>query len=301
MRQPQFFLIVVISAFALVGCRAGGSDNVTALPAQNYQQIQQQRYLYKPQQTDQQSYQPWSQRLGSAYPGDFWRSFGRDAKEFAPILWDDTTSIVREPGSLIMLGMAGAAGIALQGPNADDKIQRHYEQHGSGLNTFWDTVGDAGGNPGVHFALAGALYFSSLAREDVQTYETSKTLLSGLALNGLANIALKAAARTEAPNGNENVWPSGHTSSTFTLATIMWHEYGPGVGLPLMAFASYVGYERIDARNHHFSDVISGALIGVAIGHAVSQNHQLRIGQFEVIPTLGLDSQSVGLALAKRW
>jgi len=246
-------------------------------------------------------YVPWPQRRGPAYPDDFWRSWGRDSKEFAPRLWDDTKALVKNPCSLLCLGSAGVAGIVLHGPNADDRVQRYVEKHGSQLNTFWDTAGDAGGNPGVHFALAGALYFTSLARQDLPHYESSKTLLRALAFNGIVTSILKISARTEAPNGNENVWPSGHTSSSFTLATVMWHEYGPWVGVPLTAFAGYVGYERIDARNHHFSDVISGAFIGIAIGHAVSKNEEIRLAGFTVAPYVDHYTGSAGLALAKRW
>ena len=132
-------------------------------------------------------------------------------------------------------------------------------------------------------------------------YESSKTLLRALSLNGMVTTVLKATARTEAPNGNENVWPSGHTSSSFTLATVMWHEYGAQVGLPLFALAGYVGYERIDARNHNFSDVVSGALIGMAIGHAVARNQELRIGKFTVSPYVNPGQGSVKVAFSKRW
>ena len=98
----------------------------------------------------------------------------------------------------------------------------------------------------------------SLAGHDVKSYETSKTLISALIINGLADIALKEAVRTRSPNGDPLGWPSGHTSSSFTVATVIYEEYGPLAGVPLFAFASFVGYERIDARNHDFSDVISG-------------------------------------------
>ena len=33
---------------------------------------------------------------------------------------------------------------------------------------------------------------------------------------------------------------------------------------PLLAFAGFVAYERVDATNHDFSDVVSGSLIGIA-------------------------------------
>ena len=244
---------------------------------------------------------PWSRGPGPAYPDDLWRSVGRDGKEFVPLLGDDAIGLVKYPASVGMLLAAGTAGIALQGPNADDPVERHYERNGSQLNSFWDTVGDAAGNPGTHFALAGAMYFASLSWEDVESYETSKTLLRALALNGILTTTLKATARTEAPNGNENVWPSGHTSSSFTLATVLWHEWGPLAGVPLFALASYVGYERIDARNHHFSDVISGALIGIAVGHAVAEQQEIRIAGFTVLPYVEPGRGAAGLALAKRW
>jgi len=73
------------------------------------------------------------------------------------------------------------------------------------------------------------------------------------------------------------------------------------VGVPLMAFAAYVGYERIDARNHDFNDVISGALIGFAIGHAVASNHQARIAGLDVVPYVGSRGDALGVALAKQW
>jgi len=217
------------------------------------------------------------------------------------MMWDDTKATATDPLSLAMLGAAGVTGIVLSGGCGNDQVADHFTKHGSQLNTFWDSVGDAGGNPGTHFGIAGAMYLVSLARNDTKTYEVSKTLLSALAINGLATTALKTAARTESPNGDEFGWPSGHTSSSFCLATVMYEAYGPWVGVPLMAFASYVGYERIDARNHDFADVISGALIGIAIGHAVSQNHEAKIFGMDVLPYADPQRDAVGVMLSKSW
>jgi len=142
----------------------------------------------------------------------------------------------------------------------------------------------------------------SLATGDNKTYEFSKKLVNALAINGLFTVGLKAAFRTESPNGDPWGWPSGHTSSSFALATVMAAEYGPWVGVPMFGFASYVGYERVDARNHDFSDVISGALIGVAIGQAVARRHgELHVAGFEVQPYVTADAGGMGIALVRKW
>lgn len=246
-------------------------------------------------------YVPWRERRGPAYPGDFWHSFGRDAKELPATLWDDTQVTFTSPTSWVCFALAGAAGIALQNDNGDNQIADHFTRHGSQLSGFWDTVGDAGGNPGTHFALAGGAYLWSLASGDTKTYEVSKTMLNALIINGLFTEALKVATHTESPNGDPLGWPSGHTSSSFCFATVMYDTYGPWVGVPLYGCAAFVGYERIDARNHDFSDVISGALIGIAIGHAVATNHQPRIFGMDVIPYVDPDNGAMGIALTKSW
>lgn len=244
---------------------------------------------------------PWRQRTGPAYPGEFWTSFGRASKEFPERLWSDTKATATNPLSLAGIGAAGVTGIVLASTNVDDKVADHFSRHGSQLNTFWDSVGDAGGNPGTHFAFAGAMYFWTLANNDARNYDTSLTLLHALALNGLATSALKGIVRTDSPNGDPFGWPSGHASSSFCFATVMYEEYGPMVGLPLMGFAAFVGYERIDARNHDFSDVISGALLGMAIGHAVAQNHKVQVLGMDVIPYADPRSGAMGVALTRNW
>ncbi len=247
------------------------------------------------------SYVSWEKRRGPAYPGDFWHSLGRDAKELLPTLWDDTKATATNPPALILIGAAGAAGIVLSATDVDDHVADHYTRHGHQLSKGWDAVGDIGGNPGTHFGVAGAMYLISLYNNDTKNYEVSKTLINALALNGLTPLALKGIVRTRSPNGDPWGWPSGHTSSTFCLATVLHEAYGPWVGVPLFAFAGFVGYERIDARNHDFSDVISGALIGIAIGHAVSQNHKAKIFGMDVIPYVDPATGATGLALIKQW
>lgn len=252
------------------------------------------------EQAQQGEFVHWQQRRGPAYPGDFWRSFGRDAQELPATIWDDTKATFTSPFALVMFAGAVAAGVSIDVADWNGCTADHF-QRGGELNNFWDGVGDVGGNPGTHFALAGAAYFITLYNQDVKNYEISKTMINALAINGMFTMALKGVANSESPNGDDFGWPSGHTSSSFCMATVLHEAYGPWVGVPAFAFATFVGYERVDARNHDLNDVASGALIGIAIGHVVFQNHQPRIAGFDVIPVADPTTGTLGVALAKSW
>ncbi len=240
-------------------------------------------------------------RSRPARPNSFIKTVGYDAKELPATLWSDTKATVTNPVSLGFLAAAGVTGIVLSGDGGNDCVEEHFTKNGSQLNTEWDSVGGFFGSPAFHFPLAGALYTTGFFAEDHKLYRKSKTLINALALNGLTTMALKVAARTESPNGNEFGWPSGHTSSSFTLATWAYNEYGPWLGVPLYGFAAFVGYERIDARNHDFSDVISGALIGIAIGHAVCENHERKFLGMQLVPWTDPARGGAGLALYGEW
>ena len=243
---------------------------------------------------------PWQQRRGPAHPGNFWASFGRDAQELPFTVWDDTKSMVKDPVFWVGMGGAAVAGITIHATGVDTTVNHRTRNH-TELNSFWDSVGDAGGNPGTAFAAAGAMYFTTLAFNDTKDYEVSKTLLNALCINGATTVLLKVCTETTSPNGDKLGWPSGHTSSAFCFATVMAEAYGPCVGIPFYGFAGYVGYERIDARNHDFSDVISGMLIGIAIGDAVSKNHEARIFGMDIVPYANPENGAVGVALAKQF
>ncbi len=246
-------------------------------------------------------YVHWKERRGPAYPNDFWRSFGRDAKEMPATLWDDTKSTFTNKWALGGFAAAIAAGVAIDVANWNGCTADHYSKNGSQLNGFWDMVGDVGGNPGLHFGVAGAMYFSALHRGDTRDYEVSKAMLNALSLTGLVTLATKGVANNESPNGDSFGWASGHTSSSFAFATVMHEAYGPWVGVPMFAFATFVAYERVDARNHDLNDVVSGAFIGVAIGYAVMQNHLPKINGVEIVPYGNPSSGTVGMALSKSW
>jgi len=246
-------------------------------------------------------YVPWRQRVGKAYPGHFWPSLSRMGQEMPETLWDDSKSMVTNRTSLILLGVAGLTGVAIAGSDLDDRVEDHYTKHGSQLGEDMDSLGGFLGNPALHLPGAFVAVLAATASEDEEFYENSTELLNALVVNGLTTQGLKWVFRSASPNGDEMGWPSGHSSSSFCLATVMYHQYGPKVGLPLMGFATFVAYQRVDARNHDFSDVVSGSLIGIAIGHAVASNHEMRVLGMDIVPFVDPDTGSVGVALTKDW
>ncbi len=83
-----------------------------------------------------------------------------------------------------------------------------------------------------------------------------------------ATYGLKKLIDSERPDGRDNdSFPSGHTSRSFSSAAYLDHRYGWRYGLPAYAIASYVAYSRVEADAHHVRDVASGAVLAWGVSH----------------------------------
>jgi hypothetical protein len=94
-------------------------------------------------------------------------------------------------------------------------------------------------------------------------------------------------------------WPSGHTSRSFAIgvsAAVVARTRGyasePYIWAATGVFGATTGYLRIAADKHYFTDVLSGALLGSAIGLTVPW---LMRRELEVVPTRN------GVAIAGMW
>ena len=80
--------------------------------------------------------------------------------------------------------------------------------------------------------------------------------------------ALKYSVHEERPNGEDShSFPSGHAAVTFAGAEFIRKEYGWSWGIPAYVAATFVGFSRVNAREHYTWDVLSGATIGVLSNH----------------------------------
>lgn len=74
---------------------------------------------------------------------------------------------------------------------------------------------------------------------------------------------LKYSVDAERPENNgDQSFPSGHTSLTFQSAAFIHQRYGLKYAIPAYISASFVGWTRVDSKQHYTRDVLAGALIG---------------------------------------
>ena len=228
----------------------------------------------------------------------------RDVKAMPHDLWRDTKRVYANPVNLVILGSAYAGSLAIQESGPDSTVEHHFNREHDWQaphHTFkedWRDAFAAAGNPGTHFALAGLWYLIGQQSMDDKTYEVGKTLFSALAINGVTVMLGQAATYDRAPNGERGTFPSGHTSSAFVFASVMHEAYGHVVGVPLYALATLVGYERLDDREHYFSDVCMGAVLGTVIGHSVASGRDPEFFGWKVLP-LASPTTGSGVAFVK--
>jgi membrane-associated phospholipid phosphatase len=60
--------------------------------------------------------------------------------------------------------------------------------------------------------------------------------------------------------------PSDTAALAFAPAAFLWDRYGWEYGVPAYAAAAFVGYSRVDAKKHHWYDVVASA--GLAWGYS---------------------------------
>jgi membrane-associated phospholipid phosphatase len=70
-------------------------------------------------------------------------------------------------------------------------------------------------------------------------------------------------------------FPSGHSTVSWALASVVAHEYNENVLYPIAAYglASLVSFSRLSGQNHFTSDIFVGAALGWFTGRYVFKTH----------------------------
>ena len=183
-------------------------------------------------------------------------------------------AIILDESNQWLLGSAAIA--ALGATQIDMKVKDYVQSHkilSDPISHFGDKMG---GNWG-HWILWSSIITSSKIKKDSNKKFMSKIQYSTLAMvsNGLITVGMKRAFGRERPNGSCcDSFPSGHTSHSFTMASIANELYGKNIGLISYGLATLVAVSRMNDEKHYLSDVIFGAGLGMAVGRAFAKNYQ---------------------------
>jgi membrane-associated phospholipid phosphatase len=88
---------------------------------------------------------------------------------------------------------------------------------------------------------------------------------------------LKQVVHEERPNGVDNQsFPSDTTALAASGSSFLWGRYGWEYGLPATLATGFVGYSRIQARDHHWYDTVASLGISALYGYVVTTPFQRR-------------------------
>ncbi len=217
------------------------------------------------------------------------------------ILEDSKESFLRAD-NLTALLLAGGASVAMHNSDADKNLAEHFGKHRV-LHGFADEGLNVIGHPWTQLGVSSLWYAISKKNQDEFNKERAKAMITALSVTGVMTISLKAIRDNDSPNGRRWAWPSAHTSSSFTVASMLDEFYGPKVGIPAYALASLVGYRMADTGDHWASDVIFGATLGWVVGRTFASRHkELEVAGFKVLPFTGnANGPVMGVSLVKQF
>lgn len=135
-------------------------------------------------------------------------------------------------------------------------------------------------------AAAGVLWLSGLATHNEHARETGALSAEAFANTLPVYGGLQLITGRERPDegtGNGRFWrnnalsssfPSGHALFTWSMASIIAHEYPrPWVKWLVYSTATAVSVTRFTGREHFPSDVVAGSVFGYLIGRHIFQSH----------------------------
>lgn len=115
-------------------------------------------------------------------------------------------------------------------------------------------------------------YLGIKPKNDV-LHQTINIAISNAIMGGIVQ-TMKHTFKEERPDGSDEFsFPSGHTATAFTNASLLFYEYKDAsiwYASSGFLFATATGFLRIANNKHYTSDVLAGAGIGTAVGLAVS-------------------------------
>ena len=249
---------------------------------------------------------------------DFFSNIQTDAAKFYNVGIGLMTSPLHfDSDDWILTGII--AGSAMAGASLDHSVRNTLQTTRSSQLDKITMFGEGMGNPKYGTAISSILYIGGHLIGDKYLRETGQMLAEAIIFNGIITTGLKLSLNRSRPftqDGNmtmepfafeyeddEMSFPSGHTSTAFTIATVLSERIDNlYASVALYSLASLTAYQRIYADKHWFSDTLVGAALGVVVGLKVIKlhseydgNNAPRFGKLNVSPYVSQSNYGVNL------
>jgi hypothetical protein len=208
-------------------------------------------------------------------------------------LKEDFTYIATSPSridrksALIAAGIIGAGAVLY---TQDEKIRDYVQDHRSSTLDDIDPIAEKFGNGLYDLGFLAVFGGTGYLLENEKMQETALlSLESFIVANTIGTVVKSGVGRTR-PNEDEGgtkfkpfsfdsahtSFPSGHTTSAFSIASVFADEYDerPWVGVIAYTLASAVALQRVYDDKHWASDVFTGAVLGTVVGKSIVYLHK---------------------------
>ncbi len=192
-----------------------------------------------------------------------------------------------------------------------DAVQRNRSSSMNHMANFFEPLGRVE----INLMECGLFYLVARISDDDFLKETSILALESLIYTGLITSVSKVMFGREGPsslqrwgsffNGND-LFPSGHTSRSFAIATVLAERYKKNhKSVPYLVYsiALLIGASTVVKDTHWFSDVFAGAALGIMIGKSIVRLHEDRENKtrMAILPLLNFNLKETGVFLSLRF
>lgn len=233
-------------------------------------------------------------------------------KHYFKKYWTDTKGIVTSPirwqqNDWIKFGaiVTSIGTISLADQSVADFAQTHKSKS---LSFISDDLLEHFGAEHSFLVLSGILTYGMLSKKE----KCVSTALLGLESFLLASIVTrvpKLLLGRQRPDNWEGYgpytfkgpfegtsFPSGHTTASFAVASVIATQYRDIRWVPVAAYsvASLAGLSRIYDNRHWLSDVVGGAVVGTLVGNFVSR--RVPNSKLNIVPVGGTNFQGISIS-----
>jgi len=231
----------------------------------------------------------------------YFKKYWTDTKAIvvSPIKWDqrDWTkfgAFVAVEGGLIFADQSVKDVVQSHRNNAETYFSRNFLEHFGAEHSI--------------IVMSGLFTYGVLAK-DKKYVSTALLALESFALASMVTRIPKTLVGRQRPDnwegngpfsfkgpGGGNSFPSGHTTASFAVASVIATQFRDSKWIPVTAYsvATLAGISRIYDNKHWLTDVVAGATIGTLVGNLVS--HRSTNSQLTFVPFGNANFQGVKIA-----